>query len=57
MYRTLKVPFRASKHTIQILFDIRRLCGVVWNDCVQIGSLLLSFRWISGSHKPTCKKN
>ena len=27
MYRTLKVPFRTSKHTIQTLFDIHRLGG------------------------------
>ena len=49
MYRTLKVPFRASKHTIQILFDIRRLCGVVWNDCVQIARYYyrLGGKWIT----------
>ena len=27
MYRTLKVPFRTSKHTIKTLFDIHRLGG------------------------------
>ena len=49
MYRTLKVPFRASKHTIQTLFDIRRLCGVIWNDCVQIARYYyrLSGKWIT----------
>jgi putative transposase len=49
MYRTLKVPFRASKHTIQTLFDIRRLCGVVWNDCVQIARYYyrLGGKWIT----------
>ncbi len=36
MYRTMKVPFYASENTIQRLFDIRRQCGVIWNDCVQI---------------------
>ena len=49
MYRTLKVPFRTSKHTIQTLFDIRRLCGVVWNDCVQIARYYyrLGGKWIT----------
>jgi len=36
MYRTMKMPFYANADTIQKLFDIRRLCGDVWNDCVQI---------------------
>jgi putative transposase len=36
MYRTMKMPFRANYHTIQKLFDIRRLSGAIWNDCVQI---------------------
>ena len=49
MYRTLKVPFRTSKHTIQTLFDIRRLCGVIWNDCVQIARYYyrLGGKWIT----------
>ena len=49
MDRTLKVPFRTSKHTIQTLFDIRRLCGVVWNDCVQIARYYyrLGGKWIT----------
>jgi putative transposase len=36
MYRTMKVPFQTNPKTIQSLFDIRRQCGVIWNDCVQI---------------------
>ena len=49
MYRTLKVPFRASKHTIQTLFDIHRLCGIIWNDCVQIARYYyrLGGKWIT----------
>ena len=49
MYRTLKVPFRTSKHTIKTLFDIRRLCGVIWNDCVQIARYYyrLGGKWIT----------
>lgn len=36
MYRTMKVPFQTNPKTIQSLFDIRRQCGVIWNDCVQL---------------------
>ncbi|MFZ0443894.1 MAG: hypothetical protein WAM95_04415 [Bacillus sp. (in: firmicutes)] len=47
--RTLKVRFRTSKHTIKTLFDIRRLCGVIWNDCVQIARYYyrLGGKWIT----------
>ena len=49
MYRTMKVPFYASENTIQRLFDIRRKCGVIWNDCVQITRYYfrLGGRWIT----------
>ncbi|RBW68349.1 RNA-guided endonuclease InsQ/TnpB family protein [Bacillus taeanensis] len=51
MYRTMKVPFSASSTTIQKLFDIRRLCAVVWNDCVQIARYYyrLGGGWITKS--------
>jgi putative transposase len=51
MYRTMKVPFSASTVTIQKLFDIRRLCAVVWNDCVQIARYYyrLGGGWITKS--------
>ena len=56
MYRTLKTPFSASHTTIQQLFDIRRLSGTIWNDCVELARYY--YRWgISGSHKRNCKKN
>jgi putative transposase len=51
MYRTMKVPFRANQNTIQSLFDIRRLSGVIWNDCVQLARYYyrLSGGWITKS--------
>ncbi|RBW67322.1 transposase, partial [Bacillus taeanensis] len=51
MYRTMKVPFSASSTIIQKLFDIRRLCAVVWNDCVQIARYYyrLGGGWITKS--------
>jgi putative transposase len=51
MYRTMKLPFRASSSTIQSLFDIRRLSGVIWNDCVQIARYYyrLGGGWIAKS--------
>ena len=36
MYRTLKTAFSANRQTLQHLFDIRRMCGTIWNDCVQL---------------------
>ena len=36
MYRAMKVLFMQAENTIQRLFDIRRQCGVIWNECVQI---------------------
>jgi len=36
MYRTLKTAFAANQQTLQHLFDIRRMCGTIWNDCVQL---------------------
>lgn len=49
MYRTMKMPFQASKQTIQKLFDIRRMCGDIWNDCVEIARLYyrLGGKWIT----------
>jgi putative transposase len=49
MYRTMKTPFYASSTTIQRLFDIRRLSGIIWNDCVQIARYYyrLGGKWIS----------
>ena len=56
MYRTLKTPFHASHTTIQQLFDIRRLSGTIWNDCIELVVIIIDWG-ISGSHKPSCKKN
>ncbi len=36
MYRTLETAFSANRQTLQYLFDIRRMCGTIWNDCVQL---------------------
>ena len=49
MYRTLKTPFRASHTTIQQLFDIRRLSGTIWNDCVELARYYyrLGNKWIT----------
>ena len=49
VYRTLKVPFKASHTTIQKLFEIRRICGLIWNDCVQIARYYyrLGGKWIT----------
>ena len=49
MYRTLKVPFKASTNTIQKLFEIRRICGLIWNYCVQITRYYyhLGGKWIT----------
>ncbi|USK68610.1 RNA-guided endonuclease InsQ/TnpB family protein [Peribacillus asahii] len=51
MYRTMKIPFRASSTTIQSLFDIRRLGGTIWNDCVQLARYYyrLGGGWITKS--------
>ncbi|RBW67678.1 RNA-guided endonuclease InsQ/TnpB family protein [Bacillus taeanensis] len=51
MYRTMKVPFSASVAVIQKLFEIRRLCAVVWNDCAQIARYYyrLGGGWITKS--------
>ena len=55
MYRTLKVPFKASPNTIQKLFDIRRICGLIWNDCVQIARYYyrLGGKWITKTQLQT----
>lgn len=49
MYRTLKTTFSANKATLQRLFDIRRLCGTIWNDCVQLARYYYRIHggWIS----------
>ncbi|RST57262.1 transposase [Siminovitchia terrae] len=49
MFRTLKVGFKANKQIIDRLFDIRRTCGQVWNDCVSLARYYhrLSGKWIS----------
>ena len=49
MYRTLKMPFHASHTTIQQLFDIRRLSGTIWNDCVELARYYyrLGNKWIT----------
>jgi putative transposase len=49
IHRTMKTTFYASSTTIQCLFDIRRLSGVIWNDCVQIARYYyrLGGKWIS----------
>lgn len=49
MYRTLKIPFYAKSDMIQTLFDIRRLCGTIWNDCVQLARYYyrLGSKWIT----------
>ncbi len=36
MYRTLKTAFTANQQMLQHLFGIRRICGTIWNDCVQL---------------------
>ena len=55
MYRTLKVPFKASENTIQKLFDIRKICGLIWNDCVQIARYYyrLGGEWITKTQLQT----
>ena len=49
MYRTVKMPFQASSNTIQKLFEIRRICGLIWNDCVQLARYYyrLGGKWIT----------
>ena len=49
MYRTMKTTFRASPKTNQQLFDVRRICGEIWNDCVQLARLYyrLGGKWIT----------
>lgn len=49
MFRTLKVGFKANKQIIDQLFDIRRTCGQVWNDCVSLARYYhrLGGKWIS----------
>ena len=49
MYRTLKIPFHASHTSIQQLFDIRRLSGTIWNDCVELARYYyrLGNKWIT----------
>jgi putative transposase len=52
MYRTLKTPFYTSQPTIQKLFEIRRMCGTIWNDCVQLARYYyrLGNKWITKSN-------
>ena len=49
MYRTLKTTFYAQSTTIQKLFEIRRICGTIWNDCVQLARYYyrLGGKWIT----------
>jgi putative transposase len=49
MYRTLKSTFYAQPNTIQKLFEIRRICGAIWNDCVQLARYYyrLGGKWIT----------
>ena len=49
MYRTMKTTFRPSPKTNQQLFDVRRICGEIWNDCVQLARLYyrLGGKWIT----------
>ncbi|EPR29241.1 MULTISPECIES: RNA-guided endonuclease TnpB family protein [Geobacillus] len=49
MYRTVKTSFSANKETIEKLFHIRRICGVIWNDCVQLARYYyrLGNHWIT----------
>ncbi|MGM7634931.1 RNA-guided endonuclease InsQ/TnpB family protein [Bacillus sp. Hm123] len=51
MYRTLKTGFSAPQSTLQQLFHIRRICGTIWNDCVQLARYYYRIhgKWINKS--------
>jgi len=36
MYRTMKTACMANRQTLERLFGVRRICGTIWNDCVQL---------------------
>ncbi|WP_339229507.1 transposase [Oceanobacillus sp. FSL K6-2867] len=51
MIRCMKTPFRASKETIDRLFECNRVSGEVWNRCLELAkeTHLKTGKWIKKS--------